>query len=198
MFSAPPPGASQGADKLTDWGDALERMWSEVAMLHHSREIYAFLNDQLTRLPHGGVVQWTLTRWYVDAQASCIRRLAWPGGNGTESLSTLLADVHDHPAVLGAGRHGVSTADIPDDLQRLTEIAHKTIGMWTNQNVAHMGLKRTARLDESEFNDVVDALGDLLTKYFLLVKGDGIGSVAPNILVDWQAPFRQAWLPPVE
>jgi hypothetical protein len=198
MFSAAPPGASRGGDKVTEWGDVLERLYSEVAVLHQSREIYSFLNGQLAGLPHAGVVQWTLTRWYVDAQASCIRRLAWPSENGSESFFTLLTDIQEHPAVLGSGRYGAATADIPADLERLREIAYKTIGRWTSQNVAHMGLKRTAQLDETEFNDAVDALGNLLMKYFLLVKGGGISSVAPTILVDWQAPFRQAWLPPVE
>ncbi len=198
MFSAPPPGAAQGRDKVTEWGDTLERMWSEVAMLHHSREIYTFLSEELAKLPHAGPIQWTLTRWYVDAQASCIRRLTWPGGNNTESFSTLLRDIQKHPAVLGDGRHGVSTTDIPADLQRLKEVAHMKIGRWTSENVAHMGVRRTALLDEGEFRDAIDTLGALLRKYFLLVKGGEIRSLAPAILADWKAPFRQAWLPPAE
>jgi hypothetical protein len=103
-----------------------------------------------------------------------------------------------HPAVLGDGRHGVSTTDIPADLQRLKEAAHMKIGRWTSENVAHMGVRRTALLDEGEFHDAIDTLGALLRKYFLLVKGGEIRSLAPAILADWKAPFRQAWLPPAE
>ena len=164
-------------------------------MLHHSREIFAFFSEELKKLPHPFVVQWTLTHWYVDAQASLIRRLTWPGGNKTESLTTLLTDMQENSSVLGAERHGVATATIAEDLTRLAEVAHKEIGLWATQNVAHMGLKRTAQLDEGEFNAAIDVLGTLLKKYYLLVRGAEPANVAPPLPRTWKDPFRQAWLP---
>jgi hypothetical protein len=196
MFSAPPPRASQGLGKLAEWSDALERMWSEIAMLHHSRDVYGFFSEELEKLPHAAVVQWTLTHWYVDAQVSLIRRLASSGGNKTESFCTLLTDMQNHPSVLGAERHGVPTAEISDDLARLREIADMKVRRWTNQNVAHMGLKRTAQLNEGEFHAAIDVLGTLLKKYYLLVRGGEPGSLAPPLPETWKDPFRQAWLPP--
>jgi hypothetical protein len=195
LFSAPAPRPSGQLGKVGEWSEALERLWSEVGMLHHSRDIFAFFSEELKKLPHAFVVQWTLTHWYVDAQASLIRRLTWPGGNKTESLYTLLTDMQKHSSVLGAERHGVPTAGIPEDLTRLREVARKEIGLWTTQNVAHMGLKRTAQLDEGEFNAAIDVLGTLLKKYYLLVRGAEPGSVAPPLPRTWKDPFRQAWLP---
>ena len=181
--------------KLNEWGDALERLWNEIGTLHLGREIYQFFFEQLARRRNARVVQWTLTRWYVEAQAACIRRLAWTGGNNTESLHTLLDDIRSNPTVLGKGRYGVSTSDLSVDIENLRTVAHDGIGRWASQNVAHIGKKKTATLDETEFNAAIDLLGDLLKKYFLLVKGGDISHIAPLITGDWQAPFREPWLP---
>jgi hypothetical protein len=44
----------------------------------------------------------------------------------------------------------------------------------------------------NEFEESIRVLGDMLKRYFLLIKGNSLADVTPTIQGDWQRPFRTA------
>jgi hypothetical protein len=57
--------------------------------LHHHREIWRFFNKELPK-HDGSIVHSALTRWYVDAQAAAIRRIAGVRSQDKRSMAQLL------------------------------------------------------------------------------------------------------------
>ncbi len=82
------------------------------------------------------------------------------------------------------------------DLTRLAEIA-ETVKSYVDQHVAHSDQKPGETMPT--FNDIdaaIDVIGDLFTKYVLLLTAAGYAQLTPVIQHNWKAIFREAWLPP--
>ncbi len=82
------------------------------------------------------------------------------------------------------------------DLARLAEIA-ETVKSYVDQHVAHSDQKPGETMPT--FNDIdaaIDVIGDLFTKYVLLLTAAGYAQLTPVIQHNWKAIFREPWLPP--
>jgi hypothetical protein len=70
----------------------LDRVYNEVLELHHHREIWRFLNEELPK-HDGTIVDAAMTRWYVDASAAAVRRIAGVRSQDKQSMVRLLTVV---------------------------------------------------------------------------------------------------------
>ena len=87
------------------WQAAIERVYNEVTELHHHREIWQYLNQELPK--HGGqTIHRTTTKWYIDSQATTVRRLASDRSQDGNSLYNLLQSIDAHVSDFGGERWG--------------------------------------------------------------------------------------------
>ena len=67
------------------------------------------------------------------------------------------------------------------------------VSRWADENVAHMGRVQTAMPTFNDLDAAINTLGGLFTKYNLVLTGNYMPNIAPEIMDDWQQPFRKAW-----
>jgi hypothetical protein len=168
---------------------ALDAIYNEVLELHHHRQIWRFFNDELPKR-NGGIVHAALTRWYVDAQAAAIRRIAGIRSQDKRSLARLLEKVRQERLLQAKG---VTVEVIQRDLASLkSETA--IITRWADESVAHMGRTPSTNPTFGHLDKAIDHLGEMLQKYYVLLTGSYLAAVEPVIQDDWRAPFRAKWL----
>lgn len=83
-------------------------------------------------------------------------------------------------------------AAIEVDINRLAEAARKVTEL-ADRTIAHIDSRGI--VDSPTFEDLdhgIDTLGDVFTKYVVLITGSGLAFLEPAVQSDWQQPFRQA------
>jgi hypothetical protein len=171
----------------------LDSVYNEVLELHHHREIWRFFNEELPK-HDGGIVHSALTRWYVDAQAAAVRRIAGVRSQDKRSMARLLKAIQRDLAENSGGSGQIDPKTIDQDLETLrTETA--AITRWADESVAHMGRRRSIDPTFKQLDEAIDVLGRMLQKYYSIINaGAYLASVEPVIQEDWRRPFRSAWL----
>lgn len=170
----------------------LGRVYNEVLEMHHHREIWKFLTEQLPQ--HGGdIVNSAITRWYVDAQAAAVRRIAGVRSQDKQSMVRLLTVVRKDLAKNPDLNREIEPSQIDVDIETLKKET-ALITRWADESVAHMGRTHSANPTFDQLDEAVDLLGEMLKKYYLLITGGYLARVQPVIQEDWRAPFRQPWL----
>ncbi len=172
----------------------LDGLYNEVLELNHNRQIWRFLNEELGKRD-GETVHYALTRWYVDAQAAAVRRIAGVRSQDKRSMVKLLKMIQKDLAFYEVHGNGISVDknSIDADLT-LLKAETATITRWADESVAHMGRKLSTNPTFDQLDEAIDLLGLILQKYYQLITGAYLASVEPTIQHDWRAPFREAWL----
>jgi len=184
--------ATRTVPDISDYKDALDVLYGEIVEIYSNREIWQFLNDQLPKRS-GAFLNQTLTRWYLDTQSAAIRRIASKKKQDKRSFYTLLQKILADGAYFSKHSNGVPVSHqlIEDDLEKLGTTSHVII-RWVDEKVAHIGRKTSANPTFNDLDAAIDNLGELLTKYFQLITGNGL-VMPPVIAEDWTAPFTQKW-----
>jgi hypothetical protein len=174
---------------------SLAKIENEIYELHGNREIWQFFNKELPKQPSYSIIHDTLTRWYVDTQAACVRRIASTRTHDKLSLGTLLQSLSRHDNELNTVRHGVSigSAEIVKDAA-LLDVQCAKVSRWADENVAHLGRKQSVDPTFNDLDGALNVIGELFTKYNLFITGTYVLDVKPIIAEDWMAPFRHAWI----
>jgi hypothetical protein len=88
---------------------------------------------------------------------------------------------------------------IPEaDLAALTATA-ASVKAFVDERIAHSDRRPTSPLPTfDELDAAVDRIGDLVIKYYLLLTASGLMQLEPVIQNDWEAVFRQPWIPATE
>lgn len=67
---------------------------------------------------------------------------------------------------------------------------------WASLLGAHHDLQPLAEVPTwGEINAAIDTFADVVNKYSSLLKASSYLQFEPVMQYDWEAPFRQAWLP---
>lgn len=175
--------------------ELLDGIYKEVVEMHHHREIWRFFNDELPKHGTDSTVHEALARWYVDAQAAAVRRIAGARSQDKRSMTKLLKMIQIDLAQFQSNGNGISIDEdsVNRDLASLkTETA--TITRWADETVAHMGRTQSVNPTFGELDKAIDLLGTILKKYYQLITGGYLASVEPVIQGDWRGPFRVTWL----
>src|ERR1700722_18201476 len=85
----------------------LDGLYNEVLELNHNRQIWRFLNEELGK-HDGETVHYALTRWYVDAQAAAVRRIAGVRSQDKRSMVKLLKMIQKDLAFYEVHGNGIS------------------------------------------------------------------------------------------
>lgn len=180
--------------RMTRWQHSVEKVYNEVTELHSNREIWQFLNSELPK-HGGGIINDTITRWYVDTQAAAVRRLASDRSQDGNSLYKLLRSIDANVSDFSGERYKVvmTSETVQQDMASLKQTA-QAITRWADENVAHMGRTNSANPTFNDLSTAIDMFGKMLTKYNLVITGGYMPDVTPVIQDDWKRPFRTAWL----
>jgi hypothetical protein len=170
----------------------IEAIYNEIVELHHNREIWKYLNDELPKRG-GSTINRALTHWYIDSQSSTIRRMASNRSQDKTSLYRLLEVIGGNLDTFKS-KYGVtiSTEVINADIVTLKAETAKIV-RWADEKVAHLGRKSTSNPTFDDLDAAVNLLGSLMSKYNQLLTGAGLPEVTPVITDDWRAPFSKAW-----
>lgn len=81
------------------------------------------------------------------------------------------------------------------ELAALTEVA-ASVKAFVDERIAHSDRRPTSRLPSfADLDAAVDQIGELVIKYYLLFTAAGLTDLVPVIQNDWEAVFRQPWIP---
>jgi hypothetical protein len=134
-----------------------------------------------------------MTRWYVDASATAVRRIAGVRSQDKQSMVRLLTvvrkDLTENPHL----NSGIESSQIDADIETLKKET-ALITRWADESVAHMGRMLSVNPTFVQLDEAIDLLGEMLKKYYLLITDGYLASVQPVIQEDWRAPFRRPWL----
>jgi hypothetical protein len=210
------------------WKTILDAVYAEIIELHANREIWQFFNDTLGNAKHGQITHDALARWYVDAQAACVRRqytdsdalslgrllrslranaqvvtrerfrslwpqLTEPGGDPHGNWSDWADKGFDSWALDGGSTLDPSIVDA--DIEHLATMTQK-ISRWADENVAHNGRKKSVSVTFGELDAAIEALGELLKKYYGLLTAALLATPTPSLPLPWKEPFRAALIGP--
>jgi hypothetical protein len=93
------------------------------------------------------------------------------------------------------GAAGLDVAAIEADRTYLTATA-VPVRAYTNKVLAHREHTATIDLKWAELDKALNAVGELVKKYYLLRSGGKIkGNLTPDLSSAWDVPFRTAWAP---
>src|SRR5262249_18573174 len=96
---------------------------------------------------------------------------------------------------VGSGVKHVDSAAVRADLDKLRQLA--TGGEeYPDRLIAHRDRRPLqAGPTSPELNAALDFSEALLQRYYLLIRGDGLASVAAKVLRPWKRVFEVAWIP---
>lgn len=206
------------------WVEQLQLMARDVVALHHHRFIWRRVGEitQQANLPPSSFFD-ALGIWYGGWQMTALRRLVDRDAR-TLSLTRLLDEIAAHPHVMSRDRHvalwatpagvwderhgeenyapfadasgeRIDVAAVHADSRSASDAVVR-IREYVNQRIAHRDLEPIAEVPTwGEINGAIDALGALVNKYANLLTASTWAQFEPVIQYDWEAPFRQAWLP---
>ena len=89
----------------------------------------------------------------------------------------------------------LDVAAVEADRERAVEAAD-AIKRYVDERVAHRNLQLVAEVPTwGEVNAAIDTMAEIVNKYSSLLKASSYAFFEPVFQYDWEAPFRQAWLP---
>lgn len=207
------------------WVEQLDGIANDLIVLHHHRQIWRRVGEitQAADLPPSAFFD-ALSAWYATSQMTAIRRLV-DRDQRALSLTRLLDDLIRHPTVIGRERHvalwlrdpafewterdgrasydrfadasgeQLDVAAVEADRERAVEAAD-AIKRYVDQRVAHRDLQPVAEVPTwGEVDTAIDTLAEIVNRYSSLFKASSYAFFEPVVQYDWEAPFRQAWLP---
>jgi hypothetical protein len=75
-------------------------------------------------------------------------------------------------------------------------VAAANVKAYVDEHIAHSDKRpRTPLPTFAELDAALDLIGELMSKYCLLLTAAGLPDVVPTIQNDWEAVFRQPWIP---
>lgn len=188
------------------WKETIEMMRKN----EHVRETGGFFADFLTRV-------------YVDAQAMRVRRqaeinkgvvsLARLIASLQRNPQILTKERHvalyrekypDNPVMAAAaeaefsllwGEEAIQVEPdaLSPDLDRLRSVV-EPVKDFADKHVAHLDYTPVEKMPTfNELDETIDTLGELFSKYYLVLSGSSKG-VSASIIDDWLAAFRVAWI----
>jgi hypothetical protein len=130
-----------------------------------------------------------------------LRRLARQPGVVTraryKSLSITAPKDHmdgDFDQLVGVGRDTMNPTEIQKDIDDLIAKAN-VVKRYTDSIIAHHGKIPPPVIPKfSDVDEAIELLEKLLKKYFLLFRAKRLRSALPEIVDDWKAIFRVAWI----
>jgi hypothetical protein len=210
--------------RVAKWKRWLKVLDDEVTALYHHRAVWqeiAKTIDGNQAIPRTAALN-MLHTMYAAAQAVAVRRIAEPGTRDI-SFGSLLVEIRDHASdvteqwwlshyddawsrALGGrrdwknnfagtiGTHldaALVRADLID-MERRVEPISRYVDKW----LAHRDRRPPRNMPTfADLNRAIDCLGQLLTRYTLLLEVADRQIIAPVVVGDVMAPFRMAWLP---
>lgn len=111
----------------------------------------------------------------------------WTEREGRQSYERFADDSGEH----------LDVEAVAADRRRIVDAAD-TIKRYVDQYVAHRDLEPVAEVPTwGEINAAIDTFAEIVNKYAGLLKATSFVQFEPVMQYAWEAPFRQAWLPPV-
>jgi len=93
----------------------------------------------------------------------------------------------------GRGKPHIDLKVVEEDLKRLDEAMEKVREL-ADKRLAHYDRKPPKRLPtHKDIDECLDLIGEMLRKYYGLIKGSHIIDLMPTIAYDWTAIFRVPW-----
>jgi hypothetical protein len=131
---------------------------------------------------------------YLNSQTATVCKVASDRSQDPHSLYALLKSVLANIDDFGGERYGVAVTEetVNKDMQTLKETTH-TVSRWADKNVAHMGRRKSANPTFNDLDDAINRLGELFTKNNLVITGNYMPYVNPEIMDDWMRPFKEPW-----
>jgi hypothetical protein len=215
-------GRPKHDSKVEKWEKDLDTIKDEVIGLHHNRDVYRTVGRIVDE--HGGLPPTLFfdyaQRTYAVTQQAAIRRQAEVNPARVVSLASMLTEMLKEPERLTRERfvawYGedderwgnqvfdeMFAGDVGDhidpkviavDLAELAKAA-ESVKRHVDRHVAHTdrrGLKTPTTF--GDIDRAIDAIGELFTKYALLLTGASWATLEPVVQHDWLAVFRQAWI----
>src|SRR2546425_1871676 len=160
-----------------------------------------------------------LEQWYVDSVVMGLRRQIKIHADSI-SLAGLLEDIAGTPALLsrqrfvglypageskraaeafdrhvGSGATHVDPAAVRADLDKLRQLATRC-EEYADRLIAHRDRRPLPAVPTyPELHAALDFSEALLQRYYLLIRGDGLASVAAKVLHPWKRVFEVPWIP---
>lgn len=212
--------------RVAKWIRWLKILDDEVSALYFHRAVWQQIanaidaNPSIPRTHALGVLQ----TMYAAAQAVAVRRMAEAGSRDI-SFGTLLTEIRAHadeltqewwlshyPDAFSAAISGhrdwhqnfageketyldpkLVDADLAT-IRRRVEPISRYVDKW----VAHRDRRAPKKVPTyKDLNQAIDCLGEMLTRYTLLLETADRSAVVPLVVGDVMAPFRMAWLQPL-
>lgn len=206
-------------EKWTGW---IEHIYEETVTLFAYRSFYRGVVEMIGNnddIPGSSFFD-AFGAWYATTQAVAVRRQTDKDDRAV-SLARLLTNMAAHPNVMtrdrflslwpndehyqrrgsegydsyaSAGIEVIPPAVYETDLKRF-ETAAAPVRDYVDRLVAHNDQRQLTRLPTwGELNDVIDLLEEMLNKYMVLLKAQGVPSADPVHQAEWKEAFRVAWL----
>ena len=90
------------------------------------------------------------------------------------------------------GADHVDPEIVDADIEMVKQATAK-VSRWADENVAHLGRKKSVDVTYDELDTAIASLGELLQRYYKLFTASHLAFVTPAIQEDWKSPFREAW-----
>jgi hypothetical protein len=182
---------------IQKWSRWLARLRDEVLGLYLYRTTWRAIikaAEDNPNVPRTHVFNF-MANTYSASQAVAIRRIC---GEQSEEVSfrNLLHEVAENPALLQTKL--VDVAMVQADIRSLDSGNLRLVRKYVSQYVAHGQETRPAPVPTfADLHAAIDELGSLLKQYISLI--DDVDQLLDiSIAGDWMAPFRIAWLPPIQ
>jgi hypothetical protein len=209
--------------KLEKWDRLLSTIYEDMTQQATSRTVFretAALVAANPLVPKESDFFDFLERWYVDSVVMGLRRQVKIHPDSV-SLAGLLEDIAQNPALLsrqrfvglyppgessraekafdkhiGSGAKHVDPAVVRADLDKLKQLA-TGCEEYADRLIAHRDRRPLQAVPTyPELNAALDFSEALLQRYYLLIRGDGLASVAAKFLYPWKRVFEVPWMPP--
>jgi hypothetical protein len=209
--------------KVERWRRDLDVVKDDVLGMHHRRDVYrtvARIVDDHGNLPPSLFFDYVRNTYGVT-QAATIRRQAEVDPPRVVSLASLLSEIRSEPERLTRQRfvdlYDPERKDLgqeafnekfageasdhadPDIVQADIDVLRstaETVERYVDRHIAHIDRKRLKTLPATfgDLDRAIDTIGELFTKYALLLTASTWWTLVPVPQHDWLAVFSQAWL----
>jgi hypothetical protein len=123
-----------------------------------------------------------------------INRDYWIGLFKGYPIEPLAGEMFDR--TFGEGAKHLDPATVTDDLASLRVLA-QGVETWGDKRVAHHDAgPEPVTPTFAELDQTLDAISELLKKYYAFVTADAIAYTTPTIQHNWKRVFDLAWAPP--
>jgi hypothetical protein len=95
----------------------------------------------------------------------------------------------------GGGRDHIAVDLVRADIETLNSVG-RVVERYVDEAIAHTADETTHQVPTFvDLNGAIDEIGELVKKYASLLTATILAELEPVIQYDWQAPFRQPWIP---